>query len=227
MSQILLFTQNVLNEKYFEKCLRKLGHEVFTTKDMIDLCLLERESKGFITTFQYVILSETVCNIEAKELAIRLSKYQIPIVRKSDEKLDKSSLHEWKEVNISEWIGNCPNIEVLREKFAIEKASYETQLSIIQETKERISVYNLNLSNNQLKLFLILYEAKSKLVSREEACLKMWNKSISNSGKSQLSMLVNQLKSKLMFKNIKGPIIETCWGRGYKLDAAVFLQIIV
>ena len=37
MSQILLLTNNPLNEQIFENQLRQLGHEVFTSKVLVDV----------------------------------------------------------------------------------------------------------------------------------------------------------------------------------------------
>lgn len=79
MSQILLFTNNPLNEQSFEERLRQLGHEVFTTKLLIDLCLLENSNHEFIRIFQQIILSETIANAEVKELVHALKSYSIPL----------------------------------------------------------------------------------------------------------------------------------------------------
>ena len=89
MSQILLFTNNPLNEQSFEERLRQLGHEVFTTKRMIDLCLLENTTNEFLRLFHQIILSETLANAEVKELIRVLKKHAIPIFRKSDEQLEE------------------------------------------------------------------------------------------------------------------------------------------
>jgi len=102
MSQILLFTNNPLNEQAFEERLRQLGHEVFTTKQMIDICLAENANNDFIKIFQHIILSETIANGEVKELTKKLRSYTIPVFRKSDECLEEAQLEEWKALGITD-----------------------------------------------------------------------------------------------------------------------------
>ena len=55
----------------------------------------------------------------------------------------------------------------------------------------------------------------------------MWNKDKTNSSMSQLSVMVKHLKQKLSDQQVKGPIIETCWGQGYRLDDLVYEQVYV
>lgn len=225
MSQILLFTNNPLNEQPFEERLRQLGHEVFTTKMMIDLCLLENANNEFIRIFHHIILSETIANAEVRELAKNLNSYSLPIFRKSDEPMEEAQLEEWKELGITEWIESRPSIEVLREKLSADKIRNESKIVFLPKAEDKRALSNLSLSSGELKLFRILYEQKNQTVSREEICLRMWNRQKSNSSMSQLSVMVKHLKNKLASQNIKGPIIETCWGRGYRLDDLVYEQI--
>lgn len=225
MSQILLFTNNPLNEQPFEERLRQLGHEVFTTKVLIDLCLIKNASNEFIRMFHHIILSETIANMEVKELLRTLNTFSIPIFRKSDEQLDELQLEEWKEQGVTEWIESRPTIEVLREKLSSDKGRSGGKVVFLPKTEDKRSILDLNLSGGELKLFSILYEQQRQVVSREELCLKMWNREKSNSSMSQLSVMVKHLKTKLTSKNITGPIIETCWGRGYRLHETVYEQV--
>ena len=39
--------------------------------------------------------------------------------------------------------------------------------------------------------------------------------------------MVKHLKQKLSDQQVKGPIIETCWGQGYRLDDLVYEQVYV
>ena len=78
-----------------------------------------------------------------------------------------------------------------------------------QQNKRELS--SLILSSGEEKLFRILYQKQANVLSREEICLKMWNKGKNNSTMSQLSVLVKHLKDKLSQQQIEGPIIETCW----------------
>ena len=227
MSQILLFTKNPLNEQPFEERLHQLGHEVFTTKMMIDLCLLENANNEFIRIFHQIILSETIANAEAKELVRTLKTFSIPIFRKSDEVLKEADLHEWEELGISDWIESRPSIEVLREKLSCDNVRNEGKLILLPKTEDKRSLSSLNLSSGELKLFRILYQQQKQTISREELCLRMWNKDKTNSSMSQLSVMVKHLKNKLAGQKIDGPIIETCWGQGYRMHGAVYEQVYV
>lgn len=55
----------------------------------------------------------------------------------------------------------------------------------------------------------------------------MWNRDKTNSSMTQLSVMVKHFKNKLADQGIKGPIIETCWGQGYRLDEAVYEQVYI
>lgn len=227
MSQILLFTNNPLNEQSFEERLRQLGHEVFTTKRMIDLCLLENTTNEFLRLFHQIILSETLANAEVKELIRVLKKHAIPIFRKSDEQLEETQLEEWRELGITDWIENRPSIEVLRETLSCDNVRPEEKIIYLPKSDKKRPLSSLSLSSGEVKLFQILYEYKKQTVSREELCRRMWNRDKTNSSMSQLSVMVKHLKQKLSDQQIKGPIIETCWGQGYRLDERVYEQVYV
>lgn len=209
MSQIILFSNNPLNEQPFEEQLRRLGHEVFTTKIMIDLCLLENANNKFVSIFHHIILSETLANAEAKELANVLRNYSIPISRKSDEQLEETELDEWSALGVTGWIETTPSIESLREKTSYDKIRNEEKIIFLPKSEKKHSLSSLQLSTSELKLLHILYEQQQKPISREELCLCMWNKDKTNSSMSQLSVIVKRLKEKLARKQITGPIIAT------------------
>ena len=224
MSQILLLTNNPLNEQAFEERLRQLGHEVFTSKLMIHLCLSQNSKHDIIHMFDLIILSETLANAEVKELLSTLSTCATPILRKSDERLEETDLEEWKEQGLTEWIVSQPTLEVLREKLSCEKVRKEGNIVFLPKAEDKRPMSGFSLSGGEVKLFQLLFQQK-KTVPREEICLRMWNRGKSNSSMSQLSVMVKHLKDKLAGQGIEGPIIETCWGRGYRLHESVYDQV--
>ena len=224
MSQILLLTNNPLNEQAFEVRLRQLGHEVFTSKLMINLCLSQNSKHDIIHMFDLIILSETLANAEVKELLGTLSTYATPILRKSDERLEENDLEEWKEQGLTEWIVSQPTLEVLREKLSCEKVRKEGNIVFLPKAEDKRPMSGFSLSGGEVKLFQLLFQQK-KTVPREEICLRMWNRGKSNSSMSQVSVMVKHLKDKLAGQGIEGPIIETCWGRGYRLHESVYDQV--
>jgi len=224
MSQILLLTNNPLNEQAFEVRLRQLGHEVFTSKLMINLCLSQNSKHDIIHMFDLIILSETLANVEVKELLGTLSTCATPILRKSDERLEETDLEEWKEQGLTEWIVSQPTLEVLREKLSCEKVRKEGNIVFLPKAEDKRPMSGFSLSGGEVKLFQLLFQQK-KTVPREEICLRMWNRGKSNSSMSQLSVMVKHLKDKLAGQGVEGPIIETCWGRGYRLHESVYDQV--
>lgn len=225
MSQILLLTNNPLNEQAFEKRLRQLGHEVFTSRLLVDIILIKNESKGLIQIFDHIVVSETIANTEVIQLAKALKEYLIPVFRKSDEPMDETQLNEWKEAGITDLIKSQPSIEVLRETLSCDKEKNDEKIVFLQSAAKKRSISSFSLSSGELKLFTILYEQKRQTLSREEICLRIWNKQKSNSNMSQLSVMVKHLKNKLATQNVGGPIIETCWGQGYRLHESVYEQV--
>jgi DNA-binding winged helix-turn-helix (wHTH) protein len=182
--------------------------------------------KDFIKIFHHIILSETLSNAEVQELLKTLHTYSIPVYRKSNELLEETLLEEWKEKGIAEWIEIEPSIEVLREVLSSYMVKQGKVIFLPQQQNKR-ELSSLILSSGEEKLFRILYQKQANVLSREEICLKMWNKGKNNSTMSQLSVLVKHLKDKLSQQQIEGPIIETCWGQGYRLDKTVYDQIYI
>lgn len=225
MSQILLLTNNPLNEQDFEDRLRQLGHEVFTSKLMINLCLLEKSTHDLIRMFDLIILSETLANAEVKELLGTLRTCATSILRKSDERLEETDLEEWKGLGLTEWIESQPTLEVLREKLSCEKVRKEGNIVFLPKAEEKRSLSSFSLSGGEVKLFQVLYQQQKQTVPRDELCLRMWNRGKSNSSMSQLSVMVKHLKDKLAEQGVEGPIIETCWGRGYRMHESVYDQV--
>lgn len=225
MSQILILTKNTLNEQIFESRLLQLGHEVFISSSMIEQCLLDELSRIFLETFQIIIMSETITNSETKELLKRLKHYSIKIFRKTDEQFEENQLHDWEKHGIHGWISLNSEMEVLREHMSFKTKIINSEIVRLPVTRKKVPLSSLSLSAGEMKLFLILYEQHKTVLSRKELSSRMWGKNLSNSTMSQLSVLVKSLKTKLSRQNIEGPIIETCWGKGYLLEESVYDQI--
>lgn len=219
MSQILLLTKNVLNEKDFENQLKKLGNEVYTSTELLEACIHDELHQDFLSMYQFVLLSETIENAEIDKLTSALEKYPIVIIRKTDEQLNEIDYQDWRKKGISEWIECNPKTEVLREKLSSnQKVSSKTN-----KTKRDIST--LSLTNSELRLLYILLSQEKNFLSREELSKNMWNRSKNDSTMSHLSTLVKRLNQKLAEQRIDGPLIETLWGKGYRLHESVYEQL--
>ena len=220
MTQILLLTKNPLNENKIEKQLRQLGHEVFSSRILLNsfLQINDKSNYEILSLFDAIIISETIDNSELVILLKVLKKYNLPILRKTNETMDKIKNKEWRDKGISNFINRNPEIEVLREKLKVESSK-----KINNGKKNNLKILNLGLSHDEIKLFSILYVSK-RVVSRDELCIKMWGEK-TNSRLSQLSALINKLKLKMSKLHIEGVVIETIWGRGYKLGSSLYNQI--
>lgn len=220
MTQILLLTKNPLNERKIEEKLRQLGHEVFSSKILLNNFLQINDKLNYetLSIFEAIIISEKVDNSELAILLEVLKKYDLTVLRKTNEIMDEIKDKEWRDKGISNFISRNPELEVLREMLKVERSK-----KIDSVGKNNLKVFILGLSHDEVKLFSILYVSK-RIVSRDELCMKMWDEK-TNSRMSQLSVLIKKLKLKMSKLHIEGVIIETIWGRGYKLAPSLYDQI--
>ncbi|MDO7798981.1 helix-turn-helix domain-containing protein [Enterococcus avium] len=225
MGQILLLTKNTLIEQQFEQKLLRLGHEVLLSSLLIEGLLLDNIPSDFIKMFELVILSESIDNSETEDLLKKLTPFPLRVLRKSNEQIEEEIFQEWKELGIDDWIVINPDTELLREKVSCKRTIKAGKVVLLPTIKEKIPLSNISLSAAESKLFMILYEQQNNILSREELCYEMWEREQSNSTMSQLSVMVKRLKDKLSKQNVEGPIIKTCWGKGYKLDESVYDQV--
>ncbi len=225
MGQILLLTKNTLNEQQFEQKLLQLGHEILLSSSLIEELLLNNIPSDFFKMFELVILSETIDNSETKDLLKKITRFPLRILRKSNEQIEEEIFQEWKELGIDDWIVINPDTELLREKVSCKRTIKAGKVVLLPTIKEKIPLSSVSLTTTERKLFTILYDQQNNILSREELCYKIWEREQNNSTMSQLSVMVKRLKEKLSKQNVEGPIIETCWGKGYKLDESVYDQI--
>lgn len=227
MTRILLLTKNVFHEYSFEKQLRQLGNEVFTSESLVDMFLHDQVPDDLLSMFHQVIFSETIDNKEVAYVLMKIKKQLLVFLRKTDEILDEKQSLEWKEKGLTGWVNCQPTLETLRDQLIHEKFSQEGDNLLYCPEKKQINISKLSLSTGEFRLLSILYQQQNAFISREDLCMEMWGKDKSNSTMSQLSSLVRKLKKKLEESEIEGEIIETSWGQGYRLDEAVYEQVYV
>lgn len=225
MGQILLLTKNTLNEQPFEQKLLQLGHEILLSSSLIEELLLDNIPSDFFKMFELVILSETIDNSEAKDLLKKITRFPLKVLRKSNEQMEEAIIQEWKELGIDDWIAINPETELLREKVSCKRTVKAGKIVFLPAIKEKIPLSSVSLTATERKFFKILYDQQNNILSREELCHKIWEREQNNSTMSQLSVMVKRVKDKLSKQNVEGPIVETCWGKGYKLDESVYDQI--
>jgi DNA-binding response OmpR family regulator len=72
------------------------------------------------------------------------------------------------------------------------------------------------LSNQERQVFEILYNAKGKVISREDICNKIWAQ-VTNSNLAQTSTIVRRIKVKLEDSGFVNCDLQTIWGKGYRI----------
>lgn len=227
MTRILILTKNVLHEVSFEKQLRHLGNEVFTSLTIFENIMYDQLPGDFLSMFHQVIISETIDNKETVRLINKLRKLSIILLRKTNECLEENRRLEWKELGLTDWVECHPTLETLRDQLICDQIEMQDNAFLHHPAKKSIDILSLPLSAGESRLLMILYQHQKVFTSREDLCVEMWSKPKTNSTMSQLSTLVSKLKRKLEEFGVWGEIIETSWGQGYRLAEQTYQQLYI
>lgn len=225
MTRILLLTKNIDNEDNFEKQLRQLGNEVFTSISLIEGILSDRVPDSFLSMYHQVIFSETIDTKLVATLVSTLKRHALILLRKTDEQLNETQTLEWQELGLTDWIKCCPTLETLRDQLTCDQTGLVTTEVSPVHPKKNLTISSLPLSASEERLLTILYQHQTVVISREDLCREMWRKPKTHSTMSQLSTLVSKLKRKLEEVGLTGEIIETSWGQGYRLSEQAYEQL--
>lgn len=232
MNQVLILTRNILSDQETQRKLQSLNYEVFSSTKLFDYCSKNREGLDVLHFFQYIILSETICESEVDDLGPVLKGYSDHIIRKVENEEAAKQADYYKRGIVSGLITTNDSIDELRERLAQLKSTSKTGIAnqkMIVEAKEygkgklsmnRLEVRSIlnRLSKNELKVLSALLQNEDRVVTREEICERVWGESISNSQLASLSSITSRLKTKFSKMNLEQSAIQTFWGRGYQLD---------
>lgn len=230
MQHVLILTQNPLAEEAIVSKLQRMNCEILCSSDMLQR-LQQGSVSPFVSYFQWVILSESLCHSEVEQILSLLKKCPLMILRVVENFPNEEEQSYWQEQGISEWLNKKTSYETLREKMN-ELSSRFGKKQVVgnqilsfphQEGHFERNDWQLLLksfSKTERKVFDYLIEAygKSGVSSRKELCEHLWNDGDTSSNMSQLSCLINKLKNKFDLHGIQGETITTLWGRGYKLS---------
>ncbi|EOH90987.1 winged helix-turn-helix domain-containing protein [Enterococcus pallens] len=234
MQHVLILTKNTLTEGSIISKLQRMNCEVLCSTDM-----LNRLQKGsvspFISYFQWVILSESLCHAEVEQLLLLLKNYPLKVLRIVENYPNEEEQTYWQEQGIADWLTKDTSYEDLREKVNDLTRQLEQETAVgnqilsfphsaeyPEQTTRKLLVKSL--SKTEKKVFESLIEAypKSGLLSRKELCDHLWREGDTPSNMSQLSCLINKLKRKFEQHGFTGETIITLWGRGYKLSSEFY-----
>lgn len=245
MNKVLVLTKNILSEQEIQKKLQLLNYEVLCSANIFENCNRQVEPVDFFNFFQYVILSETICESEILNIVSLLKNHSIRIIRKVEAKVTLKD-HEYLEKDLLHAIvSNEDSLDEIRECLDILKTSViekdhsqehrkyiqlSDKVSLIRTTipqqettlpdTENYQFLDVlhHLSQTETRILFILIQAGNKVVTRESLCRQVWNEEVNNSHLASLSSTITRIKNKFEKTNLKNKAIHTLWGKGYSLN---------
>lgn len=244
MNQILVLTRNVLAEQEIQQKLQSLNYEVYCSSKIFDTCKQNIEIRGFFELFQYVILSETICEMEVMELIPILRNHSIQIIRKVETNVTEVDQRCLESEKLNAIISSSDSIDELREclynlKNSGERTEMAERSNNVVQLSGKVSLIGSNylqnsgkyneinrriletlhrLSQTESKILSILIEAGNQVVTREELCHQVWKEEVTKSHLASLSSTVTRIKMKFEQANLEKIAIHTLWGKGYRLN---------
>ncbi|MBO1306723.1 winged helix-turn-helix domain-containing protein [Enterococcus sp. 669A] len=219
---VLLLTKNALNETDIQLKLQRMDIDVFCTTHFSDGIEFSKRFSQLLGKHWLVILSETLSDNEVEEIAEKLNG-RITMIRKMDSPPKVERLEKMKNQGIKDWIPCAATIEDFHELFAVTQSTVT-----IEEEQDLVGKQNIavlyRLTKIERDFINKLFEAKGEVLSREELAQDLWKSNESkslDSSKAQLSMITKNINKKVgeLFKY--GIMIQTVWGRGYRLTDEV------
>lgn len=251
MNQILILTKNILAEQEIQQKLQFLNYEVYCSVTAFEYCNQYQKGMDFFSFFQYVILSESICESEITMLVPLLKKYPLNIIRKVEEKVTEVDQNYLKAEHLNAIISTEDSIDELREclyslRKKIERSGESYQNEKIVQLSGKVSLIRPNylqesripteknyqileilhrLSQTESKILSILIQAGNKVVTREVICREIWNEEVSKSHLASLSSTITRIKNKFEQTNLNATAIQTLWGKGYRINQDLLKQI--
>ena len=249
MNQVLILTKNILTEQEIQQKLQALNYEVYCSARILETSCQQLGTSDFFRFFQYVILSETICESEIMELVPLLRKSAIRIIRKVESKVTEMDHQYLEEALIHAIISNEDSVDELREclyalKNQRNEQSYENRKYV--QLSDKVSLIRPNvlqkevhtpednyqflevlhhLSTTETKILSILLEAGNQVVTRETICHQIWNEDVNKSHLASLSSTVTRIKTKFETTNLANKAIQTLWGKGYRINPELLDRI--
>ncbi|WP_347565184.1 winged helix-turn-helix domain-containing protein [Candidatus Enterococcus moelleringii] len=230
MQHALVLTKNTLSEEEIIKKLQQLNFETLCSADLLDI-LQQTGTASVLSYFQWVILSESLCDEEVEQLLFQLYGHTLVILRLTESYPSEEEEARWQNLGLTDWLLKTSDFSSMREKINVlqkqlpkgmpaERQILNFPISNNADTSNEQEALMKCLSKTEKKVFENLVEAypRTDILSRKELCESLWRSGETASNMSQLSCLINKLKRKFEQQGITGETITTLWGRGYKLS---------
>ena len=251
MNQVLILTKNILAEQEIQQKLQSLNYEVFCSARVLEHSIRQIGSADFFKYFQYVILSETICESEVIEIIQHINDPSIRIIRKVEAKVTEKDHQYFEEAVLHAIISNEDSVDELREcLYALKNhqnvETYDYESKKFVQLSDKVSLIKPNvlqktlvspeenyqflevlhhLSQTETKILFILVQAGNKVVTRETICHQIWNEEVNKSHLASLSSTITRIKNKFQQTNLTHKAIQTLWGKGYRINPELLDRI--
>jgi len=232
MVRVLVLTKNILAEEVITNKLQHLNYEVFCSTSILDDIQMNEHVSDLINHFPIIIIGETVSSYEMELMLPKLKGRGQSILREVDHHLSEDERVFLKDLGLSGAVQNSDSVEVLREQLAEVATQYHgrsfepvaaEECPTVEEDSGLSAMTLINLSSLELQVLEKLRSCPGEIISRDELCMTLWG-NVSQSRLAQLSSLVKNIKLKLEILEVDQEIIQTIWGKGYRVRKDVAVQ---
>ncbi|GCF95696.1 transcriptional regulator [Enterococcus florum] len=231
--QIVIITKNVLAEQQLELQLQRLNHEVYVTSRLLSAHQPQSFLEQIIDHFQIIVLSESFSDTEVNWIVQLFNPQKHTVFRKGDKPLKKADEEYWREQGIQGWIQDYVGFEPLRElidqvnqRFTFSPSTVESganfKESPLEIRRNAHALKECHFKYNERKIINALMEGEGRFYSREDMCRILWENEPNSSKMAQLSLLIRKTKQRFLEIGIREEIIQTTWGKGYRLTDAFY-----
>lgn len=238
MNHILILTRNILVEQEIQKKLQMLNYEVYCSTVFFEMGSFKERLGRLMDYFSYIVVSETISEVELTILMPWLEAYSGSIIRKVEEKITESEqmylergeidavistgdsrdelreclyMLKGKAINVEDISQISENVELLQSTYLLKKMKKD------KDEQRSLSMILGNLSNAERKVLTILSKAEGKIISREELCTEVWGDGVTKSHLASLSSIISRIKEKFARMHLNETAILTSWGKGYSI----------
>lgn len=175
--------------------------------------------------FDGIIFSETVSNIEMKNVLHNLKQLELPIIRKliSNDTLIKEE--NKRECMMDKYFEFHIESSLIDLRELLSGLPFQEKKSVSTE-RDKLRFSDLRLSSKEKKVLLMLHYSDEKILSRKELVNSIWEVEENESTLSQLSSIIKRIRRKILESGVSSSAITTLWGRGYLLEYELYDHII-
>lgn len=233
MIRVLFLTKNILVEEIITKKLQHLNYEVFCSTSILNEIQVTGHIPELVNHFPIIVIGETISSYEMELMLPSLTERGHSVLREVDHYLSEEERTSLKKLGLTGAVQNSDSVELLREQLAeVTTQQHQRSFKPIVEEKPSVAVEEdqslsaltlVNLSSLELQVLEKLRSCSGEIVSRDDLCMTLWG-NVTQSRLAQLSSLIRNIKLKLEILQVDQEIIQTIWGKGYRVCTDATLQ---